>query len=99
MFLVRLGFGFIFGTTIPLGHVVISEIVPANIRGSIMTLVATIFIIGKVYCTFLCMLLLTGFDSGHWRILTVLNSIPLLLCCMGSYLILRESPRYLMMRN
>lgn len=62
MFLLRLGFGFIFGTTIPLGHIVITEIIPANIRGSIMTYIATVFIVGKVYCTFLCMALLDGFD-------------------------------------
>lgn len=31
--LVRLLFGIIFGITIPLGHIIISEIVPAKIRG------------------------------------------------------------------
>lgn len=99
MLLLRLGFGFIFGITIPLGHVLLSEIVPAKIRGTIMTFVATVFIVGKVYCTLLCMLLLEGFEGGHWRILTALNSLPLLLCCLGTYFILRESPRFLMMKN
>ena len=99
MFLLRLGFGFIFGTTIPLGHVVITEIIPANIRGSVMTFVATVFIVGKVYCTFLCMGLLSGFDAGHWRILVALNSLPLLFCCIGSVIYLRESPRYYLTKN
>lgn len=99
MFLLRFGFGFIFGTTIPLGHIVITEIIPANIRGSIMTFVATIFIVGKIYSTLLCMCLLNGFDNGHWRILVGLNSIPLLLCCIGSIIYVRESPRYYLCKN
>jgi MFS family permease len=96
----RLFFGFIFGTTIPLGHIVITEIIAANIRGSVMTFIASVFIVGKIYATLLCMLLLDGYESGHWRILVALNSIPLLLCCIGTAFIVRESPRfYLSQKN
>ncbi|CAD8208345.1 unnamed protein product [Paramecium octaurelia] len=92
--ILRFCFGVIFGTTIPLGHVVISEIVPAKIRGQIMTIVATVFIIGKIYCTGLQMVFLDDYKSGHWRMLLIVNSIPLFLCFVSSLIYLRESPRY-----
>ena len=92
--MLRFAFGVIFGTTIPLGHVVISEIVPARIRGSVMTIVATVFIVGKIYCTGLQMIFLDDYKSGNWRMLLVINSLPLLLCFILSCWFLRESPRY-----
>ncbi|CAD8128532.1 unnamed protein product [Paramecium sonneborni] len=92
--ILRFFFGVIFGTTIPLGHIVISEIVPAKIRGQVMTIVATVFIIGKIYCTGLQMIFLDDYKSGHWRMLLIVNSIPLLLCFISSLIYLRESPRF-----
>ncbi|CAD8192345.1 unnamed protein product [Paramecium pentaurelia] len=92
--ILRFCFGVIFGTTIPLGHVVISEIVPAKIRGQVMTIVATVFIVGKIYCTGLQMIFLDDYKSGNWRMLLIVNSIPLLLCFICSLIYLRESPRY-----
>ncbi|CAD8097926.1 unnamed protein product [Paramecium primaurelia] len=92
--ILRFCFGVIFGTTIPLGHIVISEIVPAKIRGQVMTIVATVFIVGKIYCTGLQMIFLDDYKSGNWRMLLIVNSIPLLLCFICSLIYLRESPRY-----
>ena len=99
IYFLRIFFGFIFGTTIYLGHIVITEIVPAAIRGFIMSLIATIFILGKIYSTGLCMLLLDGFEGGHWRILVAINSIPLFACFLGTHLFIKESPRYYMSKG
>jgi len=58
----RFLFGIIFGTTIPLGHIVISEIVPGKIRGAMMSIVSFVFIIGKIYCTLLQMIFLDNYE-------------------------------------
>lgn len=95
----RFCFGLIFGTTIPLGHVVISEIVPARIRGQVMSIVSFMFILGKVYCSALQMIFLDNYESGRWRLFLIVNSIPLLICFISSRIYLRESPRYYFMNN
>lgn len=59
-----------------------------------MTIVATVFIVGKIYCTGLMMIFLNDYKSGHWRMLLIVNSIPLLLCFICCLIYLRESPRY-----
>lgn len=40
------------------------------------------------------MIFLDNYKEGHWRILLIVNSLPLLLCFLSSWLYLRESPRY-----
>jgi hypothetical protein len=46
-----------------------------------------------------CEIFLDSFDSGDWRSLLRFNTIPALLCVLGGYFLLRESPRLYVARG
>lgn len=64
-----------------------------------MAIVSLVFILGKIYCTFLQMIFLESYNAGNWRAFLAVNSVPLLVCFVASFVFLRESPRYYFSRQ
>lgn len=56
-------------------------------------LLQLIYIFGILYLTGCCFIFLDSYSSGNWRGLLRVNSIPALICLIGSIVLLRESPR------
>jgi hypothetical protein len=52
------------------------------------------FILGMLYMIASFSIFLDDYDHGNWRQLVIYNSIPPALCFIGSFFILKESPRY-----
>lgn len=52
------------------------------------------FIVGMLYMIASFNIFLDDYEHGNWRSLIIYNSIPPALCFIGSYFILKESPRY-----
>lgn len=86
-------YGLLFGVAMPISQVMVSEIVPVKYRGRYIVLLQLIYIFGILYLTGCCFIFLDSFSSGDWRNLLRVNSIPALLCLVGSLFFLRESPR------
>jgi MFS family permease len=89
----QFAYGLLFGISMPISQVVISEIVPLRYRGRFIVLLQLIYICGILYLTGCCFIFLDSFSSGDWRSLLRINAIPASLCLLGSMVFLRESPR------
>ena len=77
----------------PISQVMICEIVPVKYRGRFIVLLQLIYICGILYLTGCCFYFLDSYSSGDWRNLLRVNAIPSILCLLGSFFFLRESPR------
>lgn len=90
----RLIFGLVFGTTIPISFVVVTEIALAKVRGRVGYTLTLLFISGKLYLVILCFFFLEDYSSGNWRGLIRFNGIPVIVAFIGSLLILRDTARF-----
>lgn len=96
MTIVRFLYGFVYGLSIPLTTTMISEITAPAVRGRFLITINFFVSIGKIYAFLLAYLCLSNFTSGHWRLMMCLSSLTSLIVGVLSYLLLMESPRYLM---
>lgn len=94
MLICRFCLGVLFGLTMPISMVVVSEIVPLQYRGKFVVLLQLIYALGVLYMIGCCGIFLIDYTHGDWRTLLLVNSIPPLLCFLGSIYYLHESPRY-----
>lgn len=94
MVILRLILGLVFGLTLPISMVIVAEIMPFKVRGRFVVMLQLMFSIGMLYMIGSFNLFLDDYKHGNWRALILYNAIPPILCCIGSFFILRESPRY-----
>jgi MFS family permease len=92
-------YGIFFGISMPISQVIVGEIVPLKIRGRYIVLLQLIYIFGILYLQISCILFLKSFDSGNWRGLLRLNTLPGFFCLFLTLLFLRESPRLLIAKG
>ncbi|CAD8064426.1 unnamed protein product [Paramecium sonneborni] len=94
MITLRLLFGIVFGTSYPLGYVFITEITEPKYRGRFGYSMGVLFVIGKIYLAFLCILYLEDFTTGNWRGLIRVNAIPVAISFIFSLFFLKETARF-----
>ncbi|KAM3144931.1 hypothetical protein pb186bvf_002936 [Paramecium bursaria] len=88
-------YGLTFGVSMPISQVMVSEIIPVQVRGIFLVLLQFIYILGILYVITLAYFFLQSFDQGDWRGLLTFNIAPASLCLIGIIFLLGESPRLL----
>ena len=88
-------FGVIIGFTIPLTPSLASEITPVELRGRGIVAVNFFFSLGKFYAVIVAKFCLDSLTSGNWRAMLIWCSLPSLLVWLGTWLYVKESPRFL----
>ncbi|CAD8103528.1 unnamed protein product [Paramecium primaurelia] len=96
MIFARLGYGFVYGFSIPLTTTMISEITAPDVRGRFLIVINFFVSVGKIYAFLLAFLCLENFNQGHWRLMMSLSSTTSLIVGILAWIFLMESPRYLM---
>lgn len=96
MVVLRIVIGLLFGASIPISMVIIGEIVPTKYRGMYIVNLQVVFTIGKLYIIACAYIFLEDFEHGNWEDMMIFNSMPALICFVGSIFALQESPRYLL---
>lgn len=95
MAFIRFLYGIIFGFSLPLTTSMFSEIIPMTMRGKGLVLINFCITLGKLYGCLIAYLILDSFNAGNWRLLMIISSIPSLFVLLGTIIILKESPRFL----
>lgn len=76
-----------------------SELTPADWRMATATLAQLLFPLGEIYAALLLMQDDPGLRDAHWRSLLRLGAIPSIVLLLASYLLLPESPSFLVLRG
>jgi putative MFS transporter len=92
-------FGFILGYVIPLVPTMCAEIIPMNLRGKVTVVINTIFSVGQFLAAIISYFCLSNLSSGNWRLLLLICSIPPILVWYGCVKYLRESPRFIILKD
>lgn len=95
----RMLFGGFVGFIMPISFSMLAETTPMKQRGVILALVGVFYTFGELLVCLLAFFTLDNLKSGNWRLLLVLSTIPSFLIMLGSFLILDESPRYLLIQG
>lgn len=93
--IVRGLFGLIIGFTIPLAPALASELTPVDFRGKAIVGVNAFFSIGSFYAVIVAKFCLDSLQSGNWRAMLIWCALPSLIVYIGTWMFLKESPRYL----
>ena len=72
------------------------EICPVEKRGWIIIVFWFFFPLGEICCCGFAYLILSNLDSGNWKLLLIVSSIPIFISWLISMKFLYESPRYLL---
>jgi MFS family permease len=99
MLILRFFFGASFGMGMGPGVAMQAETSPTSWRGHIINLGGLWFTIGEIYTAVLLILFmpdLTDPDGTHWRMVIVLSMIPGFVLFPCTYLLLQESPHFLL---
>lgn len=66
-----------------------------KMRGRFIVALQMNFILGRMWTVMLAGFFLVSLSEGNWRAIALCNCIPCFLCFLGTYSLLKESPRYL----
>jgi len=102
MLILRFFFGASFGVGLPPGMALQVETSPSSWRGHIINLGGLWFTLGEVYTAVLLIIFmpeLTDPDGTSWRLVSLLSVVPGLLLLPFAWLLLQESPHYLLSNN
>lgn len=88
-------FGLLIGFTIPIGPTMVSELTPTKFRGRGIVIINFFFTVGKIYCVIVAKIFLDTIDTGNWRAMIIVCTLPSLIVCYGTWRHLKESPRFL----
>ena len=91
----RFIYGFVFGFSLPLTVSMVSEIFPLIYRGKSIIFVNFNTCIGRIYGLILATIIFTDYYTGNWRLLMVLCSLTSIIVIIGSFVYIKESPRFL----
>lgn len=92
--IIRILFGIVFGTNLPLSIILCGEIIPKKIRGKTVVGLQVMLNLGIYYLFFSLYLWDVDFNSKNWRIIFLMQAIPGLICFLGTILVVKESPRF-----
>lgn len=93
MFYVRIVYGLLFGLTLVIPSILITELVTKMWRGRFIIITFATYEIGKIYLICLCFIYLEDYETGNWRGMILVNVWPALIVFFGSLFFLYESPR------
>jgi len=88
-------FGVIIGFTIPLTPSLASELTPVDLRGKGVVAINFFFSLGKFFAVIVAKFCLDSLQSGNWRAMLIWCSMPSLFVFLGTWLYVKESPRFL----
>ena len=92
--------GFSIGLGLPVAASYTSEICPIQFRGCYMVLLEVFFTIGQIYIVAIAFLLMPGLkDTSNFREVLIIAAIPLVIANVCSFFVLKESPRFLAMKQ
>lgn len=69
---------------------------PLKYRGKAILTVNFLINLGRLYGIFLGIVFLENFSSGNWRAMMALTCLPSIFVLLGTFLFLKETPRYLL---
>jgi MFS family permease len=95
MSLARFSYGFCYGFSLPLPSSMISELIPLKYRGKSLVVLNFFVSVGKLFGCVLAWICLESFTEGNWRIMMVYSAIPSVIVLLGSIILMKESPRFL----
>eukprot|EP00828_Plagiopyla_frontata_P014844 TRINITY_DN1933_c0_g1_i2.p1 TRINITY_DN1933_c0_g1~~TRINITY_DN1933_c0_g1_i2.p1 ORF type:complete len:411 (-),score=13.37 TRINITY_DN1933_c0_g1_i2:258-1490(-) len=99
LFFFRGLFGFGIGNILPVTTTYLVEICPVEKRGWIIIVFWFFFPLGEICCCGFAYLILSNLDSGNWKLLLIVSSIPIFISWLISMKFLYESPRYLLIEG
>jgi len=103
MLLLRFFFGASFGCGVGPGLAILVETAPARARAHIVNMGSIFFAVGEIYTSVLLIVFMPYLtdtaEAQVWRRLTVLSIIPGIMLFPLAWLLLRESPHYLLTRG
>ena len=100
LIVIRVILGFFVGFLFPLIATYLTEITPVKTRGRYMVLIQVGMGLGNIYGIAMGRLWLSkDLKSGNWRILIVFCTFPGILAFILSFIYLKESPRYDLIRE
>lgn len=92
-------FGCIVGFNVPISFTILAENTPLKQRGVVLALIGVFYTMGELLVCFLALITMQNLDSGNWRLMLSLSSFPGLLIAILSFLFLKESPRFLLIKK
>jgi MFS family permease len=78
----------------PVAFALVSEIMPARVRGAAVSVVAAFWMLGSVAVALTAWSII---PRGGWRPFTAICSLPALSCAVATFFLAIESPRYLLL--
>ena len=96
MIFLRFLTGFGCGCSVPVVFTLPAEFVKATFRGSAITVVATFWMLGSIVVASFAWAIIPFYG---WRLFAVACAMPPLLCAVLVYLLIHESPRFLLVQH
>jgi MFS family permease len=95
----RILFGLVVGFAVPISFTMLAECSPVKQRGFLLVLIGVFYTLGELWVCLISLITMDSLDSGHWRLMLALSSLPGLLVALLCYFCLMESPRFLAFQN
>lgn len=95
LYFLRFIYGFIYGITLPISTTFYSEITSTKMRGKGVIIINSAVAIGLIVGVVIASVILPNTNSGNWRLLMSVSSMPAFILFYGAYKHLLESPRFL----
>jgi MFS family permease len=96
---VRVILGGLLGFMAPVIPSLCIELTPANMRGRTTVILMSLYSLGQLMSTIIAYFTLEDLSRGNWRLMLFICSLPPLLVWFLSYMYLKESPRYILLRE
>jgi MFS family permease len=103
MTIIRSIAGFGIGISVPPLFTLVAELSPPQIRGVIVSLVASFWMIGRLFVSLVALLIFTHGTSDQtlpaWRVFAMICAIPSFVAFILVFIFIPESPRYLSLHH
>ncbi|KAL4479155.1 hypothetical protein ABPG72_008985 [Tetrahymena utriculariae] len=99
MLAIRAFYGIVIGMTLPIGILMMTEIVPKHIRGRCLILTQSAYMLGKFYLLLLCLFFMDDLSKGNWRAIAICQVFPCSIMTIGCLFFLDDSARFLVSHN
>ncbi|KRX07752.1 Major facilitator superfamily domain, general substrate transporter [Pseudocohnilembus persalinus] len=97
--ILRTIFGVLVGFAVPISFTILAENLPLKQRGASLILIGVFYTAGELYACMLAALTMDSLTSGNWRLMLALNSVPSFFLILAAIFFLKESPRFLVIKN
>ncbi|CAK59584.1 unnamed protein product (macronuclear) [Paramecium tetraurelia] len=99
MILLRLIYGTVIGMNLPISSILMIEVTPKLHRGKIIVALQVLILLGRGWIMILGYIFMESISKGNWRAISLCNSVPCLLCIIGTIFWIQESPRFLILNE